>query len=89
MASVLSKVPAILVFFLCFGVVAQIMGTPTSLHSLLAGDQSRESASEDISVAMVAEHASVLRDLPTCHEQPDYSLYHPVFVTILFRPPQA
>lgn len=89
MASVLSKVPAVLVFFLCFSVGAQILGVPTTLHSVLAGDQSRESVSEDISVPTVAESRNASRDLPVRHVQSDHSLYYPVFVTILFRPPQA
>ncbi len=79
----------LLVLFLGFCVVGQILGSPTTLSSVLTADLSKESVSEDLSIAPTAVHISASIRLFAHYEQPSPSLYSPTFLTALLRPPQA
>lgn len=77
-----------LVLLLSACVIGQILGSPITLGSLLTEDQSRES-SEDLSIAPIVVQPTGTSGRSSRHEQGLYSLYHPIFVTAVFRPPQA
>ncbi len=77
-----------LIVLMCICVVAQMLGTPITLTSLLTADMSMESVSGDFSI-----HSVMLEVELTSHrvsyEKSDPSRYHQIFETSAFHPPQA
>lgn len=77
------------ILFLCVCVLAQMLGIPVTLFSLMASsDVFLESVSEDFSFPPTvprprAAHAR------SPHTDLQSSIYLPVFVTSVFHPPQA
>jgi hypothetical protein len=65
-----------------------MLGTPTTLTSLLMADTSKESGSEDFSIpAIMLEEG--LTSCPLLYEKPHAALYHVLFETVAFHPPLA
>lgn len=79
---------AFLVVLICFCVVSQMLGTPTTFASLLTADTSMESVSEDFSIPQVMLEVG-LTNCSLFSEKTDPSFYHPIFETLAFHPPQA
>lgn len=79
---------AFLVVLICFCVASQMLGTPTTLMSLLTADASMESVSEDFSIPAVLLEGA-LASGPLLYERTHSSLYHLIFETLAFHPPQT
>ena len=79
---------AFLVVLICFCVASQMLGTSTTVTSLLMADASLESDSEDFSIPgiMLEER---LRSCPLLYEKTQAALYHVLFETVAFHPPPA
>jgi hypothetical protein len=81
---------ACVILFLCVCVLAQMLGMPVTLFSLMASssDVFLESVSEDFSFppTVPRPRAAHARSL---HTDVQASIYLPVFVTSVFHPPQA
>ena len=79
---------ACLVVLMCFSVVAQMLGTPITLVSLLADDPAMESLSENLSIpSAVLERGLASR--PFLYEKTGPSQHYPIFEFRAFRPPKA
>ncbi|MBH0203061.1 MAG: hypothetical protein HP496_12410 [Nitrospira sp.] len=79
---------ACLVVLMCFGVVAQMLGTPITLVSVLTADSTMESVSVEFSISPAMQELGLASRL-LLYEKTDPSGYHLTFESRVFRPPQA
>ncbi len=79
---------AYLVGLLCICVAAQMLGTPITLGLLLTSDMSAESVSEDFSILPLTPELERMNRLYFLEEVTPL-LYHSIFSTSVFHPPQV